>query len=277
MDALLPFQFAFKDKEWGQKFVLLTILTLSMTALFALAVVFTSLSPILALMIVSVLVVLGLFPLCIILGYLLGIVRRVQAEEPILLPRWEEWDALIARGAGLLLVMTIYNIPLLLSTLTLIFVPRFLGNTNFAGAASLLILCCVLPFILVITTLGWLCLAVGACRYAKGEGLSLFFRPEALLKSAFAVGSVSAQWALLVLVYNIIFAIMMVIPCIGWMVYGAFLVPVHGHLLGQYGRLLNKSVADAKIAPKADKNPPQKPKQPVQKAPRPLGSASKRK
>ncbi|GEM_PF-1082104 len=276
MDGLLPFRFAFTDKQWGQKFVVLSLLTLSMTALFALAVVFSNSTPIVAVMLVSIFTIIGLFPLCIVLGYLLGIVRRVDANEPILLPRWEEWDVLIARGAGLLLVMTIYNTPLLLSVITLIFIPRFLGNTNFAGAASLLILCCVLPFIIIITSLGWLCLAVGAIRYAKGEGLSLFFRPETLLRSAFAVGGYSAQWLLLVLVYNVIFSLMLIIPCIGWMVYGAFLFPAHGHLLGQYGQHLDKAVADAKSAPKADKKPPQKPNM-SQKPPRPLGSAPKRK
>lgn len=273
MDGLLPFQFAFKDKEWGQKFVILALLTLGMTALFALAIVFTSTTPIIAIMIVSVLVVVGLFPLCIVLGYLLGIVRRVQDEEPILLPRWEEWDVLIARGAGLLFVMTIYNTPLLVSMITLIFLPRFLGDTNFAGAASLLVVCCVLPFVLIMTTLGWLCLAVGVGKYAKGGGLSLFFRPETLLKSAFATGGISAQWVMLTLVYNVIFAVMMFIPCLGWMVYGAFLVPAHGHLLGQYARHVDKAT------PSTQKND-NKPKSSAKanpKQPRPLGSANKRK
>jgi len=279
MDGLLPFQFAFKDKEWGQKFVILALLTLGMTALFALAIVFTNISPIFAVMVVSVLVVAGLFPLCIVLGYLLGIVRRVQDEEPILLPRWEEWDVLIARGAGLLFVMTIYNTPLLLSGVTLIFLPRFLGDTNFAGAASLLVVCCVLPFVLIMTTLGWLCLAVGVGKYAKGGGLSLFFRPETLLRSAFATGSISAQWVILTLIYNVIFSVMMFIPCLGWMVYGAFLVPAHGHLLGQYARHVDKANPSAqKSAPKADdkhKSPPKATTSPKQ--PRPLGSANKRK
>lgn len=274
MDGILPFQFAFKDKEWGQKFVLLALLTLGMTAAFALALVFTNTTPILAIILVSVLVVIGLFPLCIVLGYLLGIVRRVQDDDPILLPHWEEWDVLIARGAGLLFVTTLYNTPLLLSVITLVFLPRFLGDTNFAGAASLLVVCCVLPFVLIMTILGWLCLAVGVGRYAKGAGLSLFFRPETLLRSAFSAGSISAQWVMLTIGYNVIFSVMMFIPCIGWMAYGAFFIPAHGHLLGQYARHIEKINTAQKPTPKAD-NKPKSPPNPKQ--PRPLGSHPKRK
>lgn len=276
MDGILPFQFAFKDKEWGQKFVVLALLTLGMTAAFALALVFTSTTPILAVILVSVLVVIGLFPLCIVLGYLLGIVRRVQDDEPILLPRWEEWDVLIARGAGLLFVTTLYNIPLLVALITLVFLPRFLGNTNFAGATSLLILCCVLPFILIMTVLGWLCLAVGVGRYAKGAGLSLFFRPETLLRSAFSAGSMSAQWVMLTIGYNVVFSVIMLIPCIGWMAYGAFFIPAHGHLLGQYARHIEKMNIAQKSTPKSD-NKPKSPPKPTPKQPRPLGSNPKRK
>ncbi|MCL4252419.1 MAG: DUF4013 domain-containing protein [Anaerolineae bacterium] len=276
MDALLPFQFPFKDKEWGQKFVVLALLTLAMTAFFGLAIVFSNTTPILAIILVSIFVILGLFPLCVALGYLLGIVRRVTDDDPIALPYWESWDELIARGAGLLLVIGIYNIPLIISIVTLIFVPRFLGNTNFAGWASLLMLCCVLPFVFIITVLGWLCLAVGAGKYAKGGGLSLFFRPEELIRSAFAVGSMSAQWVMLVIVYNLVFTVMLLIPCIGWTFYGAFLIPAHGHLLGQYTKFVNKA------PPPSDKQSASKPRKgasqrPAPKSPRPLGSAPKRK
>lgn len=276
MDALLPFQFPFKDKEWGQKFVVLALLTLAMTAFLGLAIVFSNTTPILAIILVSVLMIFGLFPLCIVLGYLLGIVRRVADDEPIALPYWEAWDELIARGAGLLLVITIYNIPLILSIVTLIFVPRFLGNTNFAGWASLLMLCCVLPWVFIFSVLGWLCLAVGAGKYAKGGGLSLFFHPEELIRSAFAVRGMSAQWVMLAMIYNIVFTIMLLIPCIGWTFYGAFLIPAHGHLLGQYTKFVNKATptTDKKVSSKARRGASQRT---APKSPRPLGAPSRRK
>lgn len=272
MDAIAPFKFAFTDKEWGQKFVILTLLTLTMTAMFALALVFSNATPLVAIMLVSILVVVGLFPLCIVLGYMLGVVRRVEDDDPILLPRWSEWDELIARGAGLLFVIAIYNIPLIISLLTLVLLPRFLGTTNFSGWASLLMLCCVLPFVLLLTALGWLALAVGIGRYAKGAGLSLFFRPETLLKSAFASGSYSAQWLMLTLIYNLGFMILLIIPCIGWMLYGAFMFPAHGHLLGQYAKHIAKQTkggagASAK-KPASNAPAPQKPPRPLSSRPR---------
>lgn len=276
MNAILPFQFAFQDKAWGQKFVILAILTIVMTAFFALAAVFSNLTPLLAIVLVSVLVILGLFPLCVVLGYMLNIVRRVADDDPILLPNWEAWDELIARGAGLLFVISMYNIPLLISIVTLIFLPRFLGNTNFGGWATLLMLCCVLPFVFIVTMLGWLCLAVGVGKYAKNGALSLFFRPEELIRHAFAVGNISAQWVMLAIIYNLIFMVMLFIPCIGWLFYGIFFIPAHGHLLGQYTKFVNNA------PPPADKRPVSKsrgsvPQRPAPKSPRPLGTTPKRK
>jgi hypothetical protein len=81
---------------------------------------------------------------------------------------------------------------------------------------------------------------------------------------------------MLAIIYNIVFTIMLLIPCIGWTFYGAFLIPAHGHLLGQYTKFVNKATptTDKKVPSKARRGASQRP---APKSPRPLGSSSKRK
>ncbi|PJF21739.1 MAG: hypothetical protein CUN56_09525 [Phototrophicales bacterium] len=216
------FNAIFNDPDWVSKLIIIVILAFASIVLMPMLLA-------------------GLIPLAMILGYMLGIINNVRNGKKIVLPRWDNYGDLLARGSGVLVAILVYNLPVMLLGCCFWFLPSLAGSDSFVqGGVLLTLLCCSLPFILIHSVLSWTFLAAGMNRYAKGDTTSVFFQVGLLWDDVAADWSISLQWMLMALMINIITAVLIAIPCIGWVTAPAILYPVHAHLIGQYGRCLPK-------------------------------------
>lgn len=209
------FTFAFEDSDWIGKLVVIAALTFAGLVLlpFLLA---------------------GLIPLTILLGYMLEISANVRDQKPNPLPRWDNLGDRLSFGAGLMVALLVYNIPLMLLSCCAFITPG--GGNLLGGLASIVLLCCALPISILYTLVMWPVVAVGAARYLHTRRISTFFEVGRHYDTVSALGSNSLQWILC----NLILLALFMIPCIGWLIAGLMSVPVYGHLLGQYARLVDQ-------------------------------------
>lgn len=216
------FSTIFNDPDWVSKLVIVVIL------------VFAS-----ALMMPFLLA--GLLPMSILLGYMLGIVNNVRDKRKVVLPRWDNYGDLLSRGAGVLVAIFVYNLPMILVGCCFWLMPSLAGSDSFVqGGLLLIMLCCSLPFVLIHLVLSWTFLAAGMNRYAKGETVSIFFQVGQLWEDVSTDWSITLQWLMMAIIVDIVVIIIAIIPCIGWVAAPAILYPVHAHLIGQYGQHLPK-------------------------------------
>lgn len=184
---------------------------------------------------------LGLFPLAVLLGYMLEIARNVRKEKTPLLPKWDNYADLLARGAGVLPAMIVYNLPLVLASVCVALLPSNFGDEAVRGFATLSALLCLGPLALIYLAIIWPMLAAGVAHYIDDRGETRhFFEVARLFEETSSIRAESIQWVLIVLILNLTSSIVSVIlPCIGWIIIAGLTFPVHGHLLGQYARLLD--------------------------------------
>lgn len=220
MDFTRAFSYVFDDPDWIGKAAMIALLTFATIAL--MPVLFA-----------------GLIPLAILLGYLLEIVNNVRDEKRIVLPRWDDFGDRLNRGAGLLLAVLVYSIPLWLFTGCIAFTPGLFGDEATRGVVTLLSLCCLGPLLLLYIGYTWPMLAAGTARYARGARTNVFFQTGLIYSDIQNIASYSVQWLLYVILANFIFVLLGWIPCIGWLFAGTMAIPVHAHLLGQYARQLD--------------------------------------
>jgi uncharacterized protein involved in cysteine biosynthesis len=220
MNLSRAFTFAFDDPEWVSKLVIMAVLTVASALLM----------PVL---------LLGLLPLCVLLGYLVELVNRMRDGERYPLPPWDDYGNLLSRGSGVLLGLVVYNLPLILMGLCIAFVPGSLADRALNTFVTLFAFCCVLPFTLIYLAVTWPMLAVGVARYGRGSSASVFFQAGRLFSTVNDMGALSIQWLLCVLIVNLVLIALLVIPCLGWAASLALGFPLLGHLLGQYARLID--------------------------------------
>ena len=217
MNLSSALRYSFDDPLWVNKLAIAAVLTFATVLLMPLLLA-------------------GLLPLCVLLGYAVGIVRRVRQSKPYPLPDWTQYEELFSRGAGLLAAILYYNLPLLLLSCCLWTVPGFFGGDLTGSYVTLIFLCCLLPLVLVYTAFAWAVLAVGTVRYAQGSPYKVFFKTSRLWGTASSLGGISAQWLLTSLIVNLGASLLLIIPCVGWVAFAALVIPVQAHLLGQYAR-----------------------------------------
>lgn len=212
MDIGRAFSYVFEDKDWVGKLVVLGMLTL-----------FAGIP------------LLGLFPLAIVIGYMVQLVDNVRNGAPRPLPKWDSYGDQMTLGAGVLVALLVYNIPLLVvggCSMTLVFTG---GNDFISGVVGLVLLCCIVPLLLIYTLLIWPLLAIGTIRYAASHNSAVFYQFGDLIETARSQSGPTFSWMVAVFVVNLIFGVVGAIPCIGWVAALGLTIPVHGHLLGQYG------------------------------------------
>jgi hypothetical protein len=224
--------YAFADADWIGKLVIV------MTLAFFGAI----LTPVL----------IGFLPICILLGYMLGIVDNVRDNRMVVLPVWKDYETLLSRGVNVLLAVFVYNLPLSLMSCCVLFVPGWFGDV-LGSLVSLTALCCVLPLALITIWITWPMLAVGVARYGRSNRSNDLFEFGSLWTASRAAGPVTLQWLLCVIILNLLFVLSPLLPpCLGVVVALALYIPVQGHLLGQYARALDaqeKSAAASRRKP----------------------------
>jgi hypothetical protein len=217
VDISRAFLFAFDDKQWVEKLVLVVAATL-----------------------LSFIPFFGLIGTAALLGYSVQIVENMRSGEPNPLPRWDNFGDLIARGGNVLVAYIVYMLPNVLAVCCIATLPGVVGNNElFSGGFTAIILCCLLPILLIYNLIAWPMLALGTIRYSEIGKINVFFEFGDLLAALQRNSSLTIQWIVFTFLANLVIGLFNVIPCLGWIVSLALTVPVQSHLLGQFAVLLD--------------------------------------
>lgn len=179
----------------------------------------------------------GLIPLCGLLGYLTEIVRNVSQSHPRPLPNWERFGKKVKQGLSVLLAVLVYNLPpVILAGLLYVFNPM-IAVSLFGGITFVGIVAGLLPLLLIYTAVAWSMLAVGLMRYAETGDKGEFYRFSKLFRRLQTDIALTLQWLLYCAAANIALFILMPFALLGLALY----FPVHGYLIGNYSRMLQAS------------------------------------
>jgi hypothetical protein len=196
---------------------------------------FTKIALVLLLSTASLIPVFGLIAVAALLGYLVEIVANVRQRNPIILRYWSNTEQKIADGGALLAAIFVYNLPNLMLSGCLLTAPSLFGDPIVAGSVSLVTLCCLTPLILIYTVFAWSMLAAGTIRLSESHKSGEFYRFGTLFNDLQRNQNSTLQWALLATLLNVILSLLALTIC-GNLAVLAFAIPVHAHLLGQYGQ-----------------------------------------
>ena len=215
MNITRAFSIIFEDRDWVGKLVITAIVTLFSVLL----------TP----------VIVGLAGWAALLGYFIEIVRNVRAGSPTPLPRWDDFSRFMSIGAPALIAFIIYNLPTALLGGCSWFLLQSSGGTVIAGGSVALgVGCCIVPLLLVYNVIALPMLTLGIGRYTEEPRTDVFFDFGGLFGLLRANIDVVFQWLIAMILVGLIFALLTVIPCLGWVAELALLVPVQGILAGQF-------------------------------------------
>jgi hypothetical protein len=206
----------FEDRLWINKLLIVLIMTLA-----------------------SLIPVVGLVALAALLGYLVEIVANVRRKLPGGLPVWSNFEKKIGDGAAVLAAIFVYNIPNFLLSGCVFTSPGFFGNDLIAvGSTRIVTLCCLSPILLIYTVVSWSMLAAATVRFAETGNAVEFYRFNVLLEAIQRNTGATLQWVALATFLNVLFSLLGATIC-GLVPVLALAIPLHGHLLGQYGQRIN--------------------------------------
>ncbi len=209
MTVVQAFTYVFSDRNWRGK--------LLETAVFVLLLPFP---------------VIGIVSLCVLLGYLAGIIRNVSSGFKTPLPEWDHIGEDISKGIPVLLAIIVYHLPLLLAA-ALLQVPRHSLSPGFLEGLS-----SAAPFLLfVYAAAAWSLLTLGLLRYAETWESDSFYQFDRNLRILQQNVPLALEWLLLSLIANVILLALLPLALLG-----AFLfVPVQGYLAGSYALRLREA------------------------------------
>ena len=226
MDFGYAINFIFEDRKWLSKLVLLAIITF-----------------------LSFLLV----PFIVALGWMLELAGNVRNGLPRPLPNWTNWGEKLTRGAQVFLAMLLYNLPLLFISGCSWLMIGVIGGGIIGGGLEVLTFCCALPFSMLYTFFAWTMLATGVSEYIETGETGAMYRFVHLWDVMRANASIVRRWTLYATLVNVILLVLLIIPCVGWLLMALFGFPVHGHLLGQFAHQMSLT-----NAPKPHKKSPKR-------------------
>ena len=223
MDISSAFTFIFDDDEWVGKLALVLVWSF-----------------------VGAIPVIGLLGFAAQAGYIVLLIKNMRrgVEKP--LPRWDNMGAIIADGANVLIATLVYNLGnLVLGCGVALLAPSFgladgTGSPSAADGAFLAIMCCLSIVILVYNLIVWPLLGIGLVRYAETGQINTFFQTSRLFGTLQRHLSDVVQWIIFSIFGAIVIGFIALIPCIGWVAAPALSLPVQGHLLGQFAKILSE-------------------------------------
>ena len=214
MNFSRAFTYAFDDRDWLVKLLVGAAITL------------------LAILLTVPLVGLALWAL--LLSYLVLLVRNVRAGVPQPLPAWSNFGKLLGDGLPVLGAVVVYSLPNLLLTACIATLSGSLSQSFTGATTSLGLACCVLPLTFAYNAITWPMLALAIARHGERREAGVLFDFAGLFTLVRANGEASIQYVLWSLLASILFILLALIPCAGWLAVPALALPVHGYLMGQY-------------------------------------------
>lgn len=214
MDISKAFTYILDDREWASKLLI--------SAGIALASVLTSV------------VLVGLVGWALLLGYLVELIRNLNADMQTPLPHWVLLGEKLRKGGNVLAALIVYNLPLLLPTCCYITTSSFWGDNFIGSAIGFVVLCCVVPLILAYNLVTWPMFALAIVRYAEEDNIGVFFQFGDLFSTVYRHFSDTMQWALFTAIANFVLLILFVIPCVGQAAAPALAIPIYGYLASKF-------------------------------------------
>lgn len=218
MDFAHALTYIFEDKAWLSK--LLPLMALSLFALVPL---------------------LGIPAFVLCLGYMLGIADNARQGLPRPLPDWENFQVFFIKGGTLLVAMIVYNLPLILLISCIATLIPGISSGFMGDIGNLVATCVIMPLVILYALFTWSLLAVAAYEYNEIEEQARFFRVAHLWDVMQANAAPIRQWAIYATLANVLLAILLAIPILGWLFALLWAIPLHGALLGQFFRRLSLS------------------------------------
>jgi hypothetical protein len=212
--------YAFQDKEWAQKLLMVAVASF----------VGVILSPVL----------IGLAAWALVLGYHADVIRGLRASQPRPLPRWDRLGERMAAGGSILTAVIVYNLPNLLPLCcllgtSLLFNNRFLGDTF-----NLVLLCCLTPLLIAYNVVTWPMIALGTARYAEERNIGVYFQFTDLLVTLWGRLDITVQWMLATFFTSVVLGFIFAIPCVGWAAAPALWVPVQAYFTARLAMLVDE-------------------------------------
>lgn len=178
--------------------------------------------------------IIGLIALCGLLGWLTEIVHNISHNQPRPLPSWRRPYKKAKKGLPVLLAVGVYHSPPLILLGLLHILNPLLAASLFGGIAFVGIVAVFLPLLFIYAAVAWSMLAIGLMRYGETGDKGAFYRFGKLFRRLQTNIDLTLQWLLYSIAANILLFILTPFALLGLILY----FPVHGYLIGSYGRML---------------------------------------
>ena len=178
--------------------------------------------------------VIGLIPLCALLGYLAEIIRNVSNDHPRPLPEWDHVGEDVGKGLHVLLALAVYHLPLIAVSALLYSFRSSIGVSVFGGITYVGIVSALLPLLFGYLLFAWTLFSIGFIRYADSWDSGEFYRLGMILSTMQSNAALTLQWLVTALAASFALALLLPVVLLGAVLF----VPVYGYLAGAYGRRL---------------------------------------
>ncbi len=178
--------------------------------------------------------VMGLVPLCALLGYFVEIVHNVAHDDAQPLPVWDHIGEDVKKGVHVLVALLIYHMPpILVLSAIYHFRPTLAlganGDLPFIAFAT-----AYAPLLILYLLAAWPIFAIGLLQYAETWEPGEFYHWGRLCRTIQNNAVITAQWLISAMAANVILVLLTPALLLGVVLF----LPVHGYLLGKFGRRL---------------------------------------
>ena len=188
--------------------------------------------------------VIGLIPLCALLGYLTEIIHNVMNDYPRPLPEWDHIGEDVGKGFHVLVALVLYSLPAFVAIVALNAIGASLGESLFGEMAALGLFTLLLPLLFIYALVAGTVFAIGFARYADTWEKDELYRIGPIINSIRDNFGLTLQWLIASLAASI--ALAALTPLLGL---GAILFfPTHGYLIGTFGRRLRAQTRNFRLA-----------------------------
>ncbi len=178
--------------------------------------------------------VIGLIPLCALLGYLAEIIHNVSNDYPRPLPEWNHIGDDFSKGIHVLLALFLYHLPLILVSALLYSYRSSIGVSLFGGITYVGVVSALLPLLFAYLLFAWSLFTIGFIRYADSWDSGEFYRLGLILSTMQSNAALTLQWLVTTLAASVLLALLLPVFFLGAVLF----VPVYGYLAGAFGRRL---------------------------------------
>lgn len=213
--------YAFEDRDWAQKLLLVGIA----------GFVGVILSPVL----------IGLAAWALVLGYHADVIRNLRNAQPRPLPRWDRLSERMAAGGSILTAVIVYNLPNLLPVCCLVGSGLLFNNRFLGDSFNLIMLCCITPLLLAYNVVTWPMIALGTARFAEERNIGVYFQFTDLMLTLWGRLDVTVQWMIATFFASVVLGLIFAIPFVGWVVAPALWVPVQAYFTARLGMVIEEA------------------------------------